>query len=227
MSDLFHDEVFDMPSPFGLGLNYRLDSFIPYTDYPMLDAIFTVMERCPRHVFMLLTKRPENMKCYFNAVQRHKIEYADKFKDCPTEAMQNSPAAREAQRSAQRPIPKNIWAGTTVEHPFYYARINELSDVPAMVRFVSVEPMLSYINLDRWIYTGRLDWVICGAQTGPGAQPMKLEWARELRDHCQKAGVPFFFKSAGDNKPIPNDLMIREYPKLYKGAKNDQRISME
>ena len=57
----------------------------------------------------------------------------------------------------------------------------------------------------------RIDWIICGAETGLGARPMKLEWARDLRDQCKAAGVPFFFKSAGKQE-TPDDLMIREFP---------------
>ena len=219
MGDLFHDQVFEMKSPFDFwtaarpgGFSYRLGSYITYTDYPMLDAIFAVMERCPQHTFMLLTKRPWNMERYFAGVKRHKTVHANQFKYCPTEAMQNSPAAMEALRSARRPIPKNIWAGVTVEHHSCRWRVGELLKIPAVVKFVSVEPMLSPVYLGNTRLEA-LDWVICGAQTGPGAQSMKLEWARALRDRCQDFGIPFFFKSAGDNKPIPNDLMIREYPK--------------
>lgn len=61
--------------------------------------------------------------------------------------------------------------------------------------------------------TMALDWVICGAETGPNTRPMSLEWARDLRDQCAEASVPFFFKKAGPNgTPIPDDLIIREYP---------------
>lgn len=54
-------------------------------------------------------------------------------------------------------------------------------------------------------------WVICGAETGPGARPMKLEWARDLRDQCKRDNIPFFFKSAGKQE-TPSDLMVREFP---------------
>ena len=58
-----------------------------------------------------------------------------------------------------------------------------------------------------------LDWVICGAETGQNARPMDLIWARDLRNQCAAVNVPFFFKKAGPNNiPIPDDLMIREYP---------------
>ncbi len=62
----------------------------------------------------------------------------------------------------------------------------------------------------------RIDWVICGGESGPGARPMQIEWARSLRDQCHAAGVAFFMKQMGGVRkpfaPIPDDLMIREFP---------------
>lgn len=66
-----------------------------------------------------------------------------------------------------------------------------------------------------------IDWVIVGAETGPGARPMNLEWARSIRDQCQAAGVPFFFKNVSGRQPIPDDLMVREFPEMRKG--DDER----
>jgi len=59
----------------------------------------------------------------------------------------------------------------------------------------------------------RLDLVIVGGETGPGARPMNSDWARSIRDQCKEAGVPFFFKKMGSNRPTPPDLMIREFPR--------------
>jgi len=64
----------------------------------------------------------------------------------------------------------------------------------------------------------KLDWVICGGESGPGARPMHPDWARSLRDQCQAAGTAFFMKQmAGPRKsampPIPADLMVREFPR--------------
>jgi protein gp37 len=57
-----------------------------------------------------------------------------------------------------------------------------------------------------------LDWVIVGGESGPGARPMQPDWARFLRDQCQRAGVPFFLKQMARKKTIPDDLFIREMP---------------
>lgn len=60
----------------------------------------------------------------------------------------------------------------------------------------------------------KLDWVICGGETGPGARPMHPDWVRSLRDQCQNAGVPFFFKSWGNWKPI-SEMTVEETDALY------------
>jgi hypothetical protein len=101
------------------------------------------------------------------------------------------------------------WLGVSVEdQPTADNRITWLLNTPAAVRGVSVEPMLGEVNLDKheflcetWSKGGitigtYLDWVIAGCESGPGARPMDLDWARRLRDQCQAAGVPFFLKQA-------------------------------
>jgi len=59
-----------------------------------------------------------------------------------------------------------------------------------------------------------LDWLIVGGETGPGARPMNPDWARQVRDQCKAAGVPFFFKKMSNKAPIPDDLMIRQWPEV-------------
>jgi protein gp37 len=126
---------------------------------------------------------------------------------------------------------KNIWLGVTAENQQRAnERIPKILELPAPVHFVSVEPMLEPIDMteaiygpeprgmnafgftDGFGYEAFIEWVICGAETGPSARLLDLEWARDLRDQCKSAGVPFFFKKAGNKKSIPDDLMIREYP---------------
>jgi protein gp37 len=58
----------------------------------------------------------------------------------------------------------------------------------------------------------RLDWLIAGGESGPGARPMHPDWARSMRDQCQAAGVPFFMKQMAKKAPIPDDLLVREWP---------------
>ncbi|WP_345368320.1 phage Gp37/Gp68 family protein [Saccharopolyspora cebuensis] len=90
--------------------------------------------------------------------------------------------------------PDNLWVGTSVEDDAVLDRIDDLRAVPAAVRFLSCEPLLGPLpELD---LTG-IGWVIAGGESGPGARPMSAEWVQDLRDQCQRAGVPFFFKQWG------------------------------
>ncbi|HSV72174.1 MAG TPA: phage Gp37/Gp68 family protein, partial [Chthonomonadales bacterium] len=88
----------------------------------------------------------------------------------------------------------NVWMGVTVESGDYRSRIDCLRQVPAAVRFLSLEPLLG--PLDELDLRG-IDWVIVGGESGPGARPMDSDWARSVRDQCAAAGVPFFFKQWG------------------------------
>jgi len=103
-------------------------------------------------------------------------------------------SGRLLQLSGKLPWPDNIWMGVTVESNDYTFRIEKLRQTGAAVKFVSFEPLLSpipNINLEG------IDWVIVGGESGPGARPMKPEWATDIRDQCLAADVPFFFKQWG------------------------------
>lgn len=90
--------------------------------------------------------------------------------------------------------PSNIWMGVTVENADCVRRIEALRQVPAAVRFLSIEPLLGALPpLD----LGGIHWVIVGGESGPGARPMQPEWVADIRDQCQMANVPFFFKQWG------------------------------
>lgn len=90
--------------------------------------------------------------------------------------------------------PENVWMGVSVESPTYLWRIDHLRRVGARVRFLSLEPLLSALpKLD----LHGIDWVIVGGESGPGARPMHESWVRDIRDQCQRAAVPFFFKQWG------------------------------
>jgi protein gp37 len=151
----------------------------------------------PNLIWLLLTKRPENILGMLH-------------------------------REFVGPWPANAWLGTTVENQEQAdKRIPELLKVPAKVRFLSCEPLLGPVDLghatpcgyycqqptaedegrhiDHQFFVpgirGGICWVICGGESGPGARPMHPNWARSLRDQCQAASVPFFFKQWGDWLP--------------------------
>jgi protein gp37 len=89
-----------------------------------------------------------------------------------------------------------------VESDEYKRRIDHLYTIPAAVRFVSIEPMLGPLEeFFEYFQWQQLDWVICGGESGPGARPMHPEWVRSIRDLCEAADVPFFFKQWGEWLP--------------------------
>ncbi len=90
--------------------------------------------------------------------------------------------------------PENVWMGVTVEDADCAYRIDCLRDIPAAVRFLSMEPLLSAVedmNLEN------IDWVIVGGESGPGSRPIDKQWVRGIRKQCREAKVPFFFKQWG------------------------------
>jgi len=162
--------------------------------------LFDLIERTPLLDWLLLTKRPE-------------LVYGIR---------------QAAGYSAQ--LPNNVWIGTTVENQKYAdIRIPELLKIPAKVRFLSVEPMLGPVNL-RHSYDskfggvldflkgidtklqcnlpGKIDWVICGGESGSNARPMHPDWVRSIRDQCNAAGVPFLFKQNGEFVDIDTAIAL-------------------
>lgn len=109
--------------------------------------------------------------------------------------------------------PDNAWIGTTVEdQERANERIPHLLALPAPVRFLSVEPLLSPVSfrwaswvplINGWHLDGLkgIGWVIVGGESGPRHRPFDPEWARTIRDQCREAGVPFFFKQHGGRTP--------------------------
>ncbi|WP_245533986.1 DUF5131 family protein [Effusibacillus pohliae] len=101
---------------------------------------------------------------------------------------------RLLELSFDLPWPNNIWQGVSVEDERVIHRIDHLRQVPAKIRFLSLEPLIGPLNnLDlRGIH-----WVIVGGESGPGARPMKKEWVESIRDQCINQQVAFFFKQWG------------------------------
>ena len=100
--------------------------------------------------------------------------------------------------ASQLPWPPNLWMGVSVEDTRVLSRVDHLREVPAAVRFLSCEPLLGPLEK---IHLSGIGWVIAGGESGPNYRPMHLDWARGLRDTCQVAGVPFFFKQWGGRTP--------------------------
>ena len=168
-----------------------------FEDFAGLDAIraalWPLVEQCDQLDWLLLTKRPENAR--------------------------RMVPARWLQTGGW---PSHVAVGTSLEGGPTHAtigaaRVEHLRAIPAPVRFISAEPLLGPIA--GGIGLDGIHQVIVGGESGDGARPMDLEWARSIRDECRAHGVPFFFKQLGGVRDkggrfedIPEDLRIRETP---------------
>ena len=159
-----------------------------------LDLVFAVIAQATQHTFQILTKRPGRARHYLSSLQRR-----DSY-----------------------PWP-HVWLGTSAEDQAAAdARISMLALTPAVVRWVSLEPLLGPIDLSRisigYPYAidaryrsegyGGLHWVVAGGESGPGARPMHPDWVRSLRDQCIESGTPFFFKQWGGRRPGSNGRIL-------------------
>lgn len=199
MSDLFHEDV--------------PDAFI--------ERVFSVMGLAERHVFQVLTKRPERMLAWFRA-RRFDVKAA---------AILQSESG-VCHYALPWPLP-NVWLGVSVENQhFADERIPLLLQTAAAVRFISAEPLLGPLNLGTYGWLAgcdaccngdrcpgppectrfdrrscpvcrgtangpNLDWVIVGGESGPGARPCAIEWIESIVKQCRAAGVPPFVKQLG------------------------------
>ena len=111
-----------------------------------------------------------------------------------------SPLMRDylQQRYGPDLTPRHIWCGVSVEDGKAAARIRHLQDAPVSIRFLSIEPLLGPIGD---VGLKGISWVIVGGESGPNARPMRPEWAREVRNVCERENVPFFFKQWGGRTP--------------------------
>jgi len=187
MQDVFEKS---MPLVDHLGNPYQegIDEF--WNTGQLRDKFFNeVVPNSPNLMFLLLTKRPSNINKYI----------PDSWKENP---------------------PKNVMFGTSpVDQKTADNLIVQLSKVKGK-RFISVEPQLEKIDLMAKVNdgTGRVlldtvDWVINGGESGHHKRPFDCDWARLIREDCKLKGVPYFFKQIDKIKSIPEDLIIREFPK--------------
>ncbi len=110
----------------------------------------------------------------------------------------------------------NIWMGVSVENEDYEHRIDDLLQTGAVIKFLSLEPLLG--SLKNVSFEG-IDWVIVGGESGPGARPMKKIWVTEIRDQCKEKEIPFFFKQWGGVNKKKNGRALEnrtwdQYPKV-------------
>lgn len=202
MSDLFHEGVLDA----------------------QIDLVLAVMLLAPQHTFQVLTKRPERMRAYLSAPDLYDrvLRAAGTFR-----AKRPGLCAVAISNPATSP-PWWIWWGVSVEDQRTAdERIPVLLTLPAAVRWVSYEPALGPVD-----FAGEagIDWIVVGGESGPGARPFDLAWARSTIAQCRAAETACFFKQAGSNPmldgasvrlldrkggdlaELPADLHVREWP---------------
>jgi protein gp37 len=120
----------------------------------------------------------------------------DTMRRCPQHQFQvlTKRAERLLDICGELPWSQNVWMGVSVENQDYAYRSGLLAQVPAAIRFLSVEPLLG--RIERLPLSG-IHWVIVGGESGHGARPMEGTWVEEIYQQCRAAGVPFFFKQWG------------------------------
>jgi|ERR1051326_3524221 protein gp37 len=218
MSDLFQDGV--------------PDQFI--TD------VFGIMALAYWHTFQVLTKRPDRMLQYLVAGDhgiRQQLVALQINGGIATRRVFQALDRRRRDTENEWPWPlPNVQLGVSGENRHWlFKRMMSLKDTPAAMRFVSLEPLLEDVSaeLKTWLFPEFLNWVIVGGESGAGARPFNLAWARSIVAQCREAGVPVFVKQlgakpysdddmrafptgdkkGGDMAEWPEDLRIREFPR--------------
>jgi len=213
-----HPERLDRPlhwkRPRRIFVNSMSDLFHPDVPFEFIDKVFAIMAMAPQHTFQILTKRPERMRDYLTAEREHLV------KGRAWEMLGHMPKRSNLCMAAPWPLP-NVHLGVSIEdQPTADARVIELIATPAAVHWASAEPLLGPIDLNRILVNpdrgfhvsalheqhddcyyqsdAQLDWVVVGGESGPNARPMNPQWARNLRDQCAAAGVPFLHKQNGE-----------------------------
>lgn len=168
------------------------DLFGDWVPDEWIDLILAAVAANPRITAQILTKRAERLPAYFNAPGRH-----DAIREAARRAGFKAGPVAEALASLW-PL-HNLHVGVSVEDRKHgLPRVDYLRQVRAVVRYLSVEPLLGDLGPIR---IDGIDWVILGGESGHDANPMHTDWARWVRDRCVAAGVPFFFKQWGTWRP--------------------------
>ena len=191
-----------MQKPSMIGLQLMGDLFHKQVEWPTIDKILLSCQIAQQHTHLILTKRIETAFYYFR-----------------------SPVyGPESQIMHRSDFLKNnrIWVGVSVEDErSLEERGRVLKEIPAKKRFLSIEPMLEEMSLNEFDvhWESFIDWIIIGAETGPGARVMRLQWLYKIVAECIKARVPVFVKAISQNgrpfsefKKYPSFARRREYP---------------
>lgn len=185
-------EPFRWKKPQRIFVNSMSDLFHGQVPFAFVDKVMAVIALSPRHIFQVLTKRPKRMMEYFSA---NDTKLYDRILAAGHEFRYTRPELMGIPISNPVRFPlKNLWLGVSCEDQrALNERVTPLIHTPAAVRFLSLEPLLGAIHITS-IHC--IDWVIAGCESGRSARPMEERWVRSIKDQCEKANVPFFFKQA-------------------------------
>lgn len=212
-------------------VNSMSDLFHPKVPTSYVLKVFDVMDRAPRHIFQVLTKRPKRQRDFCRKLRR--------CRDCQSLKLEGGCSQCGASADADPlglPLP-NVWLGTSIENRDWVSRADLLRETPAAVRFISAEPLLGpliFDDVDRVGFEGGpgaagpkwaddsdagslelqgIDWLIVGGESGPDHRPVEEAWILALREAClaenlsrdpngcANAGPHFFFKQWGGRTP--------------------------
>lgn len=199
------EEPLRLRKPHRIFVNSTSDLFHESVPNEYIASVFGVMAACPQHVFQILTKRAERMALWFAWVGRGAEPFSLHSRGWRICAVNRSaairsgvqwPSSRQGVLVESWPLP-NVWIGVSVEDQRRAdERIPHLLGVPAAVRFLSIEPLLEAVDLGAFLGAG-ISWVIVGGESGHGARPFDVAWARSIIAQCREAKVACFVKQLG------------------------------
>lgn len=121
--------------------------------------------------------------------------------------------------------PDNVMFGASVVDEASAYQVATAFEVVNGRKFLSVEPQLEALDFSIGGPFGNfiksVDWVIQGGESGPKRRPFDLAWADKMREACREAGVPYFFKQIDKVTPVPDSMMVREFPAMHNPDWND------
>lgn len=189
------EQPLTMKTPQKIFVGSMGDLFHKKIPFEYICKVYETMARAHWHTFQVLTKRPERALEFYRWLHsdgRHPV----------SRIMKNS----KTYMGRPWPLP-NVWFGVS---PCDQATLERywqtLRQIPAVVRWLSLEPLLGPVDLSR---IGRVDWVVAGGESGAQARPAHPDFFRKVRDDCQDMRVPFFFKQWGEWRPsmdVSNEL---------------------
>ena len=202
-------------------IDSRSDLFHKSVPFEFVDKVMAVIALCPQHIFQVLTKRPKGMAEYFSNRKPNAGQW--------NVLVENVYLCKLKLRGHGVVFPPpNLHLGVTAENQeMADKRIPILLRIPAVKRFVSIEPMLGEVSLTTKFGDGKghnpaaciyddnqndIDWVIIGCESGASRRPCKLEWVRSIVKQCKSAGVKVFVKQVPMWVTKLPESLLREAP---------------